>query len=73
MTGRLVEVDSLSVSEEFVGKIRPSKSDTSLTESFVVIGGDGEEVGEIGVTPVPPTRRNKQSPHLLREGRFKLK
>ncbi|KAL1139731.1 hypothetical protein AAG570_006709 [Ranatra chinensis] len=68
MTGRLAEVDCLTVNEEMVGKIRPSKSDTSLTESFVVIGGDGEEVGELGISPMPTIRRNRYNHYLLREG-----
>lgn len=64
---RVVEAESGSGDESL--KIRPSKSDTSLTESFVVIGGNGEEVGEV---PTPPPRRARQSPHLLRDGKPKI-
>lgn len=60
---RVVETESGSGDESL--KIRPSKSDTSLTESFVIVGGNGEEVGE---APTPPPRKARQSPHLLREG-----
>ncbi|XP_014261988.1 WD repeat and FYVE domain-containing protein 3 isoform X2 [Cimex lectularius] len=69
ISGRLAEVESLSVSsEETLGRIRPSKSDTSLTESFVIVSGNGEEVGEIGPTHTPPLRRAKHYQHILREG-----
>ncbi|BES87468.1 Beach [Nesidiocoris tenuis] len=69
LSGRLVDSDSLSVSgDESLGKMRPSKSDTSLTESFVIVSGNGEEVGEIGNAPTPPARRHRQNQHILRDG-----
>ncbi|KAF6208268.1 hypothetical protein GE061_016722 [Apolygus lucorum] len=69
LSGRLMDTDSLSVSgDETHGKMRSSKSDTSLTESFVIVSGNGEEVGEIGTTPTPPARRQRQNQHVLREG-----
>lgn len=59
---RLAEPEATSGDEAI--RIRPSKSDTSLTESFVIVGGNGEEVE----VPTPPPRRSRQSSHILREG-----
>lgn len=68
-----MDTDSLSVSgDEGLGKIRPSKSETSLTESFVIVSGNGEEVGEMGSAPTPPARRHRQNQHVLREGILKF-
>ncbi|XP_073985786.1 WD repeat and FYVE domain containing 3 bchs [Rhodnius prolixus] len=81
LSGRLADVESLTVGDEHIGKIRPSKSDTSLTESFVIVSGNGEEIGEIGgnancpvkepvssAVPIVPVRKNRHSHHILREG-----
>lgn len=76
-------MESLTVGDEHIGKIRPSKSDTSLTESFVIVSGNGEEIGEIGgnancpvkepvssAVPIVPVRKNRHSHHILREGKY---
>ncbi|KAK9506438.1 hypothetical protein O3M35_008379 [Rhynocoris fuscipes] len=85
ISGRLAEVESLTIGDEHLGKMRSSKSDTSLTESFVIVSGNGEEVGEIGgnghssvktgsgasnigSSPLPSSRKIRNSHHILREG-----
>lgn len=55
-------VEGESVDE---GGLRSSKSDTSLTDSFVVVGTDGEAKEETP-SPTPPPRRNHH--HTLRQG-----
>lgn len=48
--------------------LRPSKSDTSLTESFVVVTADGE-AREEEPAPTPPLRRKRSNnQHTLRQG-----
>lgn len=47
--------------------LRPSKSDTSLTDSFVVVTSDGE--AKDSEPPTPPLRRNRHNNHhMLRQG-----
>lgn len=65
--GRLGLVESESCDE--APGLRPSKSDTSLTDSFVVVNADGETKDEEPTTPpVVPLRRGRNNLHTLRQG-----
>lgn len=55
--------------DESIG-IRPSKSDTSLTDSFVVVTADGETKEEDPVLPPVSLRRTRNNQHTLRQGNY---
>lgn len=67
--GRMGDLETGEGAEDALG-IRPSKSDTSLTDSFVMVNNDGEAKED--EPPFPPPRRNRNSHHILRPGVFWL-
>lgn len=63
--GRIGDLEPGEVAEDSLG-IRPSKSDTSLTDSFVMVSNEGEAKED--EAPFPPPRRNRNNHHILRQG-----
>ncbi|RZF45662.1 hypothetical protein LSTR_LSTR010613 [Laodelphax striatellus] len=63
--GRFSELEAAESADDSLG-IRPSKSDTSLTDSFVMVNNDGDAKDD--EPPFAPARKNRNNQHILRPG-----
>lgn len=52
--------------------MRPSKSDTSLTDSFVMVGEDGSDIPSM-MKKDEGQRRRRNPQNILREGEYHMK